>query len=161
MKKIGEYVVNRKQVCKICDIITHKNKTYYSLIPVGDKTLNIKVPIDSKLLRDLITREDLEKLLLEIPRIDAINNSEKMIENQYKELMKSGTHEDLVKVIKTTYLRNKEREENNKKLSDKDNEYFNRAEKYFYNELSVVLDMSFDETKEYVHKRLEEIESSK
>ena len=160
MKKVGEYVVNRKQVCKICDIVTHKNKTYYSLVPVGDNTLNIKVPIDSKLLRDLITKEELEKLLLEIPRIDAIDNSEKMIENQYKKLMKSGTHEDLVKVIKTTYLRNKERAKNNKKLSDKDNEYFNRAEKYFYNELSIVLKMDFEETKDYIHKRLEKIESN-
>ena len=160
MKKIGEYIVNRKQVCKICDIITRKGKTYYSLVPVGDNSIKIKVPVDSKLLRELITKEELEKLLLEIPRIDAITNSEKMIENQYKELMKSGTHEDLIKVIKTTYLRNKEREENNKKLSDKDNEYFNRAEKYFYNELSVVLKMSFDDTKEYVHKRLEEIKNN-
>ena len=158
MKKIGEYIVNRKQVCKICDIVSIKDKKYYSLAPVGDKSLKLKVPVDSELLRDLITKEEIEKLLLEIPCIDAIKKNDKLMENQYKELMKRGTHEDLVKIIKTTYMRNKKREENNKKLSEKDNEYYNQAEKYFYNELSITLGLSFDETKEYVHSRIEELE---
>lgn len=160
MKKIGEYIVNRKQVCKIEDIVTSRGKTYYSLAPIGDKTLKIKVPVDSTLLRDLITKEELEKLLLDIPSIDAIDDTDKMIENKYKELLKSGTHADLVKVIKTTYLRNKRRAENNKKLSEKDNDYNKRAEKYFYNEISVILGLNFDKTKEYIHKRLEEIDGS-
>ena len=41
--------------------------------------------------------------------------------------MQNGTHEDLIKIIKTTYLRNKERLDNNKKTTDKDNYYFNQA----------------------------------
>ena len=61
-----------------------------------------------------------------------ISLEEKQIEQTYKELMKSGTHEDLVKIIKTTYLRNQMRILNNKKISEKDDEYFKRAEKYLW-----------------------------
>ena len=64
--------------------------------------------------------------------------------------MQNRTHEDLIKIIKTTYLRNKERIDNNKKTTDKDNHYFNQAELYLYNEFSVVLNLTYDETKEYV-----------
>ena len=63
--------------------------------------------------------------------------------------MHSGTYEDLIKTIKTSYLRNKDRK---KKISEIDNEYFNKAGSYLYNEFSVVLNLSFSETKEYVIK---------
>ena len=80
--------------------------------------------------------------------------SDKQIEQSYKELMNSGTHEDLVKIIKTTYLRNQLRILNNKKISEKDDEYFKRAEKYLYEEISVVLNMTFEQTKDYVIKKI-------
>ena len=47
-----------------------------------------------------------------------------MMENTYKELLQRGTYEDLITVIKTAYLRNENRKKNNKKISDKDNDYF-------------------------------------
>lgn len=36
------------------------------------------------------------------------------------------------------------------KISDKDNTYFNLAEKYLYNELAISLNMTVDEVKEYI-----------
>ena len=128
MKK---YIVYRKEVCKI---ISEENGLYH-LEPVSDNTIKYQVPISSPLLKDVITKEEIDKLLLEIPEINTINLEEKQIEQTYKELMKSGTHEDLVKIIKTTYLRNQMRILNNKKISEKDNNYFKLAEKYLYNEL--------------------------
>lgn len=73
-----------------------------------------------------------------------------MIENEYKALLQSGSLEDLVCIIKTTYLRNYERKQSGKKISEIDDTYFHRAEKILYNELSVSLGMNFDDTKEYV-----------
>ena len=68
-----------------------------------------------------------------------------------------GGHENLIKIIKTTYLRNKERLDNNKKIGEKDQHYFEKAEEYLYNELAVVLNMSYDNTKDYVIKKVSEI----
>lgn len=126
MKNIGDYIVCRKQVCKIKDI-----KNYlYILEPIDDSSLTLQVPINSKILRNLITKEDIDKLLNEIPVIDTVNSSDRLIEQTYKDLMHSGTYEDLIKIIKTTYLRNKERINNKKKISEIDNEYFTKAESY-------------------------------
>ena len=40
--------------------------------------------------------------------------------------------------------------DDNKKISDKDNFYFDKAEKYLYNELSISLNMNYEEVKKYV-----------
>ena len=83
--------------------------------------------------------------------------SSKALNNEYKELYQSGKLEDLVKIIKTTFLRNKLRKDNNKKISEKDNEWFNKAEKLLYNELSISFDKTYDETKEYIIEKLSEM----
>lgn len=64
--------------------------------------------------------------------------------------MENATHEDLIKTIKITYLRNKSRVDNGKKISDKDDNYFKLAKQYLYNEFSVVLNMNYEYTKNYV-----------
>ena len=55
----------------------------------------------------------------------------------------------------TTYLRNKERIESKRKVSDKDDYYFSLAERYLYNELSIALDKTYEETKKYIIEQLE------
>jgi CarD family transcriptional regulator len=153
LKKINDYIVYRKGVCKIVDI----KDDIYTLVPLTDADIKMQVPASSNVLRDLITKEEIDELLVKIPAIEAININDKMIETEYKALMNLGTHEDLIKIIKTTYLRNKNREMHNKRASDKDSEYFRRAEKYLYEELSVVLNLTIEETKEYVKNSVDRL----
>lgn len=145
-----DYIVYRKETCKIIE----KEDGYYRLVPVNDTSIKYKVPIDSNFLKKVITKEEIDRLLLEIPEINTIDLGEKQIEQEYKELMKSGTHEDLVKIIKTSYLRNQIRIINNKRISEIDDEYFRRAEKYLYEEIGIVLNLSFENTKEYIINKL-------
>ena len=65
-------------------------------------------------------------MLLVGTSIEPISNiDDKYIEKTYKELLNSGTYEDLIIIIKTTYLRNDNRIKNNKKISDNvDYRYF-------------------------------------
>ena len=154
MYKVGDYVVYKKDVCLIKEIKTNKlnNKEYYLLIPVSDDSLKIDVPVDNEQssIRNLTTKKEIKDLIKKIPIIEVINVNNKLLENEYKELLKEGSFESLIKIIKTTYLRNKERLDNNKKKGDKDDYYFNLAEKYLYTEFSIVLKMNFEETKDYV-----------
>ena len=149
MFKIGDYVIYRRDLCIIKDIIDNK---YYKLSIVDDDSLTIKVPIDNRFgfLRYPISSEEANQIIKSIPSINIIKTNEKLLENTYKELMRTNKHEDLIKIIKTTYLRNKEREDNGKKIGDKDQTYFKQAEKYLYNELSYVLNMSYQECKDYI-----------
>ena len=145
-----DYIVYRKETCKIIE----KEEGYYKLVPVNDTSIKYKVPVDSNFLKKVITKEEIDRLLLEIPEINTIDLGEKQIEQEYKELMKSGTHEDLVKIIKTSYLRNQIRILNNKRISEIDDEYFRRAEKYLYEDIGIVLNLSFENTKEYIINKL-------
>lgn len=145
-----DYIVYRKETCKIIE----KEDGYYRLVPVNDTSIKYKVPVDSNFLKKVITKEEIDRLLLEIPEINTIDLGEKQIEQEYKELMKSGTHEDLVKIIKTSYLRNQIRILNNKRISEIDDECFRRAEKYLYEEIGIVLNLSFENTKEYIINKL-------
>jgi len=152
MFKKGDLLVYKKDVCVVEEVkIKYLRDTdYYVLNPITDKSLKIQVPTTSNAIRSLITKERVEEIIKSIPKIKVIKTDSKSLENDYKQLMQSGTHEDLIKIIKTTYLRNKERLDNNKKTTDKDNYYFNQAELYLYNEFSVVLNLSYEETKEYI-----------
>lgn len=53
-------------------------------------------------------------------------------------------------MLKYTYLRNKIRLDNKKKISEIDNTYFIKAERCLYTEFSIVLNTSYEETKQYV-----------
>lgn len=154
MYRVGEYVVYKRDVCRVKEIKKNhlNNKDYYVLIPIDDESLIIDVPVDNRCgyIRNLLSREDVEKIILSIPNIPIIESDTKNIENEYKRLLTSFKHEDLIKIVKTTYLRNKERLEKNKKSGDKDNLYFKKAEKYLYNEFGLVLGMSFEEVKNYI-----------
>ena len=69
-----------------------------------------------------------------------------------------GTFESLIRIIKTTYSRNMQREHDNKKKSDMDEYYFNEAERILYNEFSIALNVSTEEAKKIVIDELNKIE---
>lgn len=150
-----KYIVYERDVCLIEEVKEKyiKGVDYYILRPLNDKTLKISAPVNSKLLRNLISLEDANKLIDNMKSIEVIEDN-KQIENEYKRLLDTGELSDLVKIIKTTYLRNKERIINKKKISEKDDNYFNKAEDYLYTELGVVFNMSKKNIKEYIIEKL-------
>lgn len=157
MFKTDEYAVYKKDVCKIKGIKKTLNGEYYVLAPIDDESLIIDVPTENKLglLRTIISKEEALRLIDLMSKTEVINTNDKMIENEYRNLMNSGKLEDLIVIIKTTYLRNQERILNKKKIGEKDDNYFKKAEKILYNEISISLGMTFDETKAYIIDRLE------
>ena len=161
MYKINDIVVYKKDVCRIKDIKTNKTtgNTYYVMVPIDDESLVIDIPIENKtgFLRDLLSKDEVENLINEIPNIKPFDNlDDKNIELKYKQAITNGTHYDLIRVIKSSYIRNDHRIQNKKKISEKDDKYFKLAEKYLYNEFSAVLNMSFDDTKKYIIEKVQD-----
>ena len=157
MYKVGDYIVYLKEVSKIKEIKENfiKNVNYYVLEPVSDSSLKLIIPVSSNSIRNLITIDKVNELIKEIPFIDTIDIDNKNIEFEYKKLLNTGTPENLIKIIKTTYLRNQDRLNNKKKINDKDRNYFELAEKYLYTEISIVLNKSFEDTKNYIINEVE------
>lgn len=160
MFKVNSYVVYKKDVCVVKEILKNyaRGLDYYLLVPINDQSLSIKIPVlENSSLRSLITKTEVDNILKNIPKIEVLDLDNKNLENEYMNLLHRGTHEDLIKVIKTSYLRNEIRVGANNKISEKDNHYFQMAEKYLYTEFSVVLDLSLEETKNFVVSKVEEL----
>ncbi len=158
MYNVGDYVIYLKDVCQVENIKEkYMNDTdYYILVPINDNSLKLSIPVNNPSIRSLISLDEGRKIVDSINSLDIIAIDDKLIESEYKRLLAEGTHEDLLKVIKTTYLRNKNRVDHKRKISDKDKNYMELAEKYLFPELSVVLSMSYSEMEEYVFNKLQE-----
>lgn len=165
MFKVGEYIIYKRDLCQIKNIEKNPktNEEYYVLSLIQDDSLSIKVPVSNKLglLRYPLSKDDAEELINKIPSIEPIKTSEKLLENAYRSLMKTNTHEDLIKIIKTTYLRNDSRLKQGKKIGDKDLTFFNRAENLLYNELAYSLSKSYEECKQYIIDKISGIKEEK
>lgn len=148
MYKEGDYVVYRRDLCKIKRV----DDLYYNLSPLTDDSLSIKVLKDNKnnYLRLPISRDEADLLIKKIPEIEPLQLQDKLLENEYKNLLRTNEHEDLIKIIKTTYIRNEFRRKQGKKASDKDLIYFNMAEKLLYTELAYSLGIDYDACKSYI-----------
>lgn len=157
MYKVDEIIVYKKEVCKIRKIKEKylQNKDYYIMSPLEDPSLVINVTVDNtKDIRSVITKEEAESLIAKIPTIELLNSDSKNIETEYKQLLNEDNLENLVKIIKTTYLRNYERTKTKKRISEVDQAYFNKAETRLYNELSISLNLPLEEVKEYIITKL-------
>jgi len=157
MYKENDYVIYGKQVCRVEKIEERDNMSYYVLRPVKDESLKIQIPTTTDKLRDIISKEELDKLLEKIPEIELIETDKKYLESTYRQLLQNGTHEDLIRIIKTTYLNNQERLANKKKLTETDKNYFELAEETLYEEFSVTLGKDIDATRKYVISKVENL----
>ncbi len=156
----GDYIIYRKNVCIIEDVKEKliNNMDYYVLKQPEDDSLTLRVPTNNKYIRGLMSKQDVKDLINRIVDIKIINCDNKVLENEYKKLLLEGSHDNLVKIIKTTYLRNKDRLDHKKKISEKDNNYFLKAEHYLYSEIAAVLGIDYDEAREYVINKVKAIE---
>lgn len=150
MFKVNEYVVYKRDVCKIIDKKVYNDKEYYVLRPIDDDSLKIQVPTSNDGIRRVISKQEMDAVIKKIPKVEPLDIDDKLLDIEYKNLLYSDNLLDLVKIIKTTYERNQFRINNKRKTRDKDVYYFEKAEQYFYNELSVVLNKSFTDTKNYI-----------
>ena len=152
MLNIGDYVIYQEQVCQIKEQKMNEFTKLESfiLVPILDSSLKLNVPVNNPNIKNLMTKEEIKNLISLMPSIPLIDIEEKLLENEYKRLYHSGSKEDLIKIIKTTYRRNQDRLNNNKKISEKDNKYFTLAENLLYSEIATVFGISLEEAKEYI-----------
>lgn len=157
---IGEFVVcGNKGVCSVENITTlnisgvDKARKYYILKPLYMAGSTVYVPMDSPkgAMRSVLTHEEAERLIRMIPEIELLTIvNDKLSEQIYKESMKANNPVELVRIIKTIYLRKQKRIEAGRKITAVDAKYLHIAEEGLYGELAVALDMSRREVEGYI-----------
>lgn len=161
----GEYIIyGRNGVCLIEDIRLMNldgddpDRRYYVLRPVNVNGNTIFTPVDNKkvLMRRIMTKEEAMKLINQIPEIEVLKiSNEKLCEEQYKAAMQTGECTEMVRVLKTIYLKKQKRIAAGKKITATDEKYFHMAENCLYTELSVLIDVPKEKMEEYITGKLE------
>lgn len=154
MYQVGDFIVKAANgICEVKDIVNpdfvdDDKKLYYELQPLSDSktVLYVSTDRDDGSMRAVITEEEAQNLIKMIPTIDEpwINN-ERERERNYKEAIKSNEPEKLIGIIKLIYQRKRARQEQGKKTTMVDKQYFDKAENLLYSELELVLKKSRDE----------------
>lgn len=155
MYKTGELVVcGSKGVCSVEDITTlnisgiDKEREYYILKPRYMAASTVYVPVDNaeKSLRKVLTPCEAEALIDSIPDLPLITFvSEKLLEQEYKNCLKTDKSEQWARLIKTIYDRMRKRTQAGRKATAIDARYLKIAQDCLYGELAAALACSRDE----------------
>ncbi|MCI9072861.1 MAG: CarD family transcriptional regulator [Lachnospiraceae bacterium] len=164
MYSVGQYVVcGNKGVCTVEDITTldisgvDKGKLYYILKPQYITASTVYVPVENaSSLREVLTREQAERLVSRIPEIAPLKiANEKLVEQEYRSCMRSNDSTEWVRVIKTIHGRRQKRLQAGRKETAVDGRYYKQAEDSLYGELAVALGMERSQVCSYIADRLQ------
>jgi len=158
MYKVNDYVVyGLKGVCRISDIgrdeYVDSDEQFYILKPVYSSNLTIKIPVTNTtvMMRPIIRKEELPSFIAAMPKKETIwTDNEKERAATFKTALRSGDRDEWVKIIKSVYWEKQARSLTGKKLSKTDEEIMQTAEKYLYQELAIVLNITPDEVGSYI-----------
>ena len=164
MYAIGDLVVyGSTGVCRVTDITKPefpnalKDRLYYVLTPHYQNGV-IYTPVDTKVfMREVISGEEVESLLSEIPTVDAKGYycpSVQLLTAYYEAILKSYRCIDLAKLVMSIRTKKKELEAQNRKLGQIDARFMKRAEELLCGELAVVLGITPEEVPAYLDERL-------
>lgn len=168
MYQIGDMVVyGETGVCEVKGIEPAEKLgidadiTYYVLDPLYDNGL-IYAPVGSSKvrIRPVLTREEAENLIDEIPTVQAeafTATSVHKLADHYKKLIHQQDCEELVNLIMSVYAKKEDAENDHRKLGQIDRKFMDRAEDLLYGELAISLKIEKCEVQPYIEKRLEKM----
>ena len=161
----GDYVHEvGNGLCRVEEVTTlqisgvDKDRLYYRMRPVGNAGSTLFIPVDKSegTTRLAMTCEDAKALIADIPSVEILwIPDERARERIYKEALLSLDCRNWVKIIKTLYLRKKDRNARGQKVTSRDEQYLHKAEDRLYGELSFVLGRRKEEMESYITEEIE------
>lgn len=163
----GDYIIYRNTgVCQVAEIgvpenfpIT-ENTLYYFLVPMrGSGT--IYIPVNSSVfMRPVITKEQANTLIASIPKLPVLPTQykdQKALVEAYKSLVQTHDCSVLLQLIMSIHQKGTELTEKGKTLGKIDMQYKKQAEEMLHEELSVVLDIPYEDIPTYIRQQIEVI----
>lgn len=166
MYKIGDYVVyGIHGVCSIVEmeerVIDRKKVNYLALEPMGQGGSRYLVPTHNAAamtkLRYILCPEEIEQLLAsEQVHSEVWIADENRRKQVYREMINSGDPVKLLQLVRALYLHRDAQLAAGKKCHISDENFLRDAEKQIVGEMCIVFDMSPEQAKEYLKKKLKE-----
>lgn len=162
----GEYIVyGMTGVCLVKDIKemnmdgnSSSDKLYYVLEPTAVSGNRIITPVEGNknVMRRIMTSEEAYSLIDGIKEISQLwITDDKQREMIYKEALKTCDCREWVGIIKTLYLRKKDRMNRGKRLTEVDERYMKKAKENLYGELSIPLGIPPAKVEEFITARID------
>ncbi len=165
MYSVNETVMYGVQgVCRITEIAERnfgeKKVRYYVLKPVYNDTSTIFIPTENQKLtakmRRILSSSEIDSLIRSMPDEELISTgSETDRREKYSDILRSGDRRQLVRLIKTLYLRQTERKEQKKKPSAEDDRFMREAEKILYEEFAYVLHIRREQVLPFITQQIQ------
>ncbi len=134
-----------------------KGRTYYTLKPVYRKE-TIYTPVDTKVFtRPLISAEEADKLIDNIPQVEAEMYHSKRtqdLSDHYQNSLNSHQCEDLIELVLSIYAKKQYVEKQKRKFGQIDERYMKKAEELLFGEFAAALGIDKDAVPEYIAERI-------
>lgn len=162
----GEFIMyGNTGVCRVEEVgapphvaSVSEKRDYYKLSPVFGKE-TIYTPVDSAVfMRAVLTKDEALDLVSKIPDIAEDNfesRDQRMLQEHYKDCLKTHNCADLVQLIKSVHAKNRAVVERGKNPGKTDVQYLKLAQELLHGELSVALDMPMDQVPELIRQKVE------
>ncbi|HAB59536.1 MAG TPA: hypothetical protein DCE48_02275 [Lachnospiraceae bacterium] len=158
MYQVNDVIVyGNNEVCKIETIdipdFIETTEKYYYLRPLSNPAsiLYVKTTNTQKPMRNILSKENAEDLLSELPTIEALyNQNDKVREKEFRDIIRSCDCKQLLQMLKGILLEKKLKETTGKKLSLNDEQNFHKVESCLANEFSEIFHISVEQAKKQI-----------
>ena len=134
------------------------DKMYYTLVPVYEEKSRLFTPVDNHkvVMRPVISKQEACELIDHMQEMQVFEiQNEKNRDTVFKEALKTGDCEELVRVIKTIYEKKQERKAQGKKGDCRVMNVISNWQRNIYTEnLPLLLGIEKDKVGSYIEKRI-------
>lgn len=168
MYKVGDYVIySGNGICRIEDRMhldmegIDENQWFFLVVPVEEQATRLYIPVEKieNKTRRVMNESEAWKLMDGVVQIDELEiPNDRMREQIYKQAVLSNDPIQLIRVIKTIFVRKKQREAEGKKNTVIDERYFKLAENNLYDELAFAIGRDKEEIPALIEERIMKVE---
>jgi CarD family transcriptional regulator len=159
----NDTVLYDTRVCKILEISERDFRgqriEYYALKPLSEFNATIFIPVGNEALtakmRRVLSVEEIHALIRAIPQEKTIWIDDELARRErYRKILEDGDPMELLRLIKTLYLRGQSQKDAGKKAPADDTHFMNDAEKILYEEFAHVLDIKRDQVLPFILEQI-------
>lgn len=164
MYKVGDYVISSANgICRIEDRMhldmdgIDENQWFFLVVPVAEQATRLYIPVEKigDKTRKVMNESEAWSLMDGVVDIDELEiSNDRMREQIYKQAVMSNDPVQLIRVIKTIFVRKKQREAEGKKNTIVDERYFKLAENNLYDELAFAVGREKEDIPALIEERI-------